>query len=521
MRIRRINRYWQIALNWIAIPLFSLVLLIPCFWQSRIQAADLSSHIYNAWLAHQIHQGKAPGLWISFQSTNVLFDLMLEWLLVRVRPDLAQRVAVSVSVLAFGWGAIVFIFRVAGRNWWLAGPCVAMLSYGFIFHMGFCNFYLSMALCLWYLAISWGQGWRVHAIASFLLVVAWIAHPFPVVWAAGTAAYVALATRIEPRRRALPLLAGLAALVVARVILTHRYAYSWSYNQATLITGANQVGLFGLRYALPMAALLAVWLLLLRKLFKDMGMANLFLMIPFQLWLLNAAAVLLIPDRVMFPQFGHPLGFIAERFSLTAGLWMCALLAGASTTRLSRVALVSAAVCFLGLLYADDRKLNSMEDQLDAAVGTLPQGQRVVSLLPDPSLYSLCLYHDLDRACIGHCLSYANYEASSRQFRIRAGRGNGIVLDNFADVAAAASGTYVVQSLDLPIHLVYRCGPGLTQICSRPMQMGETLAKGIETAQAPVRSHLPLSFTSVLSSFRGCRAESNRSLMITCFLRAE
>src|SRR5271170_2835415 len=112
----------------VSILLFSTALLIPCFWQSRIQAADLSSHVYNAWLAAQIRQGAAPGLWISTQSNNVLFDLVLQWLFARVGPDFAQRVAVSASVLVFGWGAVVFIFRVAGEHWWFAAPCVSMLA---------------------------------------------------------------------------------------------------------------------------------------------------------------------------------------------------------------------------------------------------------------------------------------------------------------------------------------------------------------------------------------------------------
>jgi len=28
--------------------------------------------------------------------------------------------------------------------------------------------------------------------------------------------------------------------------------------------------------------------------------------------------------------------------------------------------------------------------------------------------------HSVDRACIGHCFSYSNYEPSSGQFRVRA-----------------------------------------------------------------------------------------------------
>ncbi len=179
--------------SWIAVPLFSAALLIPCFWQSRIQAADLSSHIYNAWLASRIRQGAAPGLWISSQSNNILFDLMLEWLLGRVGPDLAQKIAVAISVLIFGWGAVLFVFRfqkgfavrssasASPKKWWIAAPCVAMLSYGFIFHMGFFNFFLSMGLCLWSLAI-YGDTDEKFTFASWLYPSSsWLGRliPFP------------------------------------------------------------------------------------------------------------------------------------------------------------------------------------------------------------------------------------------------------------------------------------------------------------------------------------------------------
>jgi hypothetical protein len=463
--------------SWMAIPLFSAALLIPCFWQSRIQSADLSSHIYNAWLASQIHQGAAPGLWISSQSNNVLFDLMLEWLLVRVGSDLAQRLAVSISVLVFAWGAIQFIFRVAGRNWWFTAPCVAMLAYGFVFHMGFFNFYLSMGLCLWYLSIFWSGSWRIRALAVPLLLLAWMAHPFPVVWAAGTAAYIAVADSIQPRRRPLLFTLGLAALVTARYILTHRYPYSWSLDQLTFITGANQTALFGLKYVPAFAALLLIWAFLFHSLIKRLGIAHLASRIPFQLWLLNAAAVVLIPDRLLFPQYARPLGFIASRLSLAAGLTLGAVLAAAPTTRLVRIALVSVAALFFGLLYTDHRELNTMEDKLDIAVTRLPPGQRVISPPPSQSLRSLCFHHDLDRACIGHCFSYANYEPASRQFRIRAWPRNGMVLDDYADVDAVAGGRYVVQPRDLPVYLVYPCGLDFQDVCSRPLQAGETGGK--------------------------------------------
>ncbi len=463
--------------NWIAIPLFSAALLIPCFWQSRIQAGDLSSHIYNAWLASQIRQGAMPGLSISSQSNNILFDLMLDWLFVRVGPSLAQRLAVSLSVLVFGWGALLFIFRIASRSWWFAAPCVAMLAYGFIFHMGFFNFYLSMGLCLWYLAIFWARSWRIRALAAPLLALAWLAHPFPVMWALGIAAYIAVANTVHPPRRFLLMILGLAVLVLARYILIHRYLYSWSLQQAFFVTGANQLELFGLKYMAPFAGLLFLWLSLLRKLVKSVGLIHLVLTIPFQLWILNAAAVVLIPDRILFPQFGLPFGFITDRLSFAAALTLCALLAEMPITRFEKAVMVAVAILFFGLLYADNRELNQLEDRIDALVARFPPWQRVISTLPSQSLHSLCFQHDLDRACIGHCFSYANYEPSSRQFRIRAHPGNGIVLGDYADVDAAASGNYIVQPRDLPVSLIYPCGQDSGDVCSRSLHAGESVGK--------------------------------------------
>ena len=79
--------------------LASALLLVPCFWQARIQAGDLSSHVYNAWLAQLIVRGQAPGLTLAKQSNNVLFDLMLSGLLRAFGAAAAQRIAVSAAVL--------------------------------------------------------------------------------------------------------------------------------------------------------------------------------------------------------------------------------------------------------------------------------------------------------------------------------------------------------------------------------------------------------------------------------------
>src|SRR5215472_17889626 len=63
--------------NWLRLVAVSGLLLLPCFWHQRIEAGDLGSHVYNAWLAQLISKGEAPGLYIAPQWNNILFDFVL------------------------------------------------------------------------------------------------------------------------------------------------------------------------------------------------------------------------------------------------------------------------------------------------------------------------------------------------------------------------------------------------------------------------------------------------------------
>ena len=52
-------------------------------------------------------------------------------------------------------------------------PGVAMLAYGWVFHMGFFNFYLALGLCFWALAIAWNSTPARLAGATVVLMVAY------------------------------------------------------------------------------------------------------------------------------------------------------------------------------------------------------------------------------------------------------------------------------------------------------------------------------------------------------------
>ncbi|MGC1685906.1 MAG: hypothetical protein WA734_09830 [Candidatus Acidiferrales bacterium] len=99
--------------NYLLVIAVSLALIVPCFWHERIEAGDLASHTYNAWLAQLISEGKAPGLWLARQWNNVLFDYCLSGAASIFGIHAAEKIVVSASVLLFFWGAFAFIAGVA------------------------------------------------------------------------------------------------------------------------------------------------------------------------------------------------------------------------------------------------------------------------------------------------------------------------------------------------------------------------------------------------------------------------
>jgi len=58
----------------------------------------------------------------------------------------------------------------------------------------------------------------------------------------------------------------------------------------------------------------------------------------------------------------------------------------------------------------------------------------------------------IDRVCIGHCYSYANYEPGTAQFRVRAVGESPLVVSTYDDSWKMQTGTYVVKPRDLPLY---------------------------------------------------------------------
>src|SRR5580704_13784020 len=191
---------WQFLRNkkW-AILAISAVIIVPCLWHRRIEAGDLGSHVYNAWLAHLIEKGQAPGLYLVRRWNNVLFDWMLLYVAKVAGFAAAERIVVSACVVVFFWGVFAFVAAASGRPPWFLAPCIAMLAYGYSFNMGFLNYYLSIGLACFSLALLW-RGRGLERFFGLLLVpFILLAHPLGFLWLVATAMYAILWSKLPNR----------------------------------------------------------------------------------------------------------------------------------------------------------------------------------------------------------------------------------------------------------------------------------------------------------------------------------
>lgn len=463
------------------VPLVSAAVLTPCFWLPRIHAGDFSSHLYNAWLARLVGEGKIEGLAVTMPWTNVLFDLLLRGLMAIGGPRFAERVAVGAAVLIFFWGSFALARTLSRRHPWFLAPCLAGLAYGWTFHMGFFNFYLALGLSFWALALFWSRGYR-SVFPYGLLAAAGLAHALPVLWAAALALYAAIARRLKPRRRWLLIALALTGMVGVRLAAERAFETGWLFQQAAGATGADQFWVYDRKYFPVFVAVLALWGLWFLRLGETRGKLRTVLGAPFQLWLLTASGILIIPTFVLLP--GHSIGFqfIHERMSLAAGVLVCCMLAATRPSRFEITGMALTIGAFFAMLNRDAARWDRVETEMAGVVRTLPPGQRVVSQLCPPGSRVDPYRNMVNRACLGWCFSYANYEPSSGQFSLRVIGPNAVVAHERSIVWRLENGLHVVEARELPLHQVEWAGTG-SSLRVRALAAGERA--GRDCARAP------------------------------------
>ncbi len=468
-----------VAERWLPIVAFSAILLLPCFWHRRIEAGDLASHTYNAWLAQLIVRGDAPGLYLVRQWNNILVDVALAKLGTAVGLAAAEKIVVSAYVLIFFWGAFAFIAAATRRPPWILVPAIAMIAYGWTFQMGFMNYYLSLGFAFFAAALFW-RGQTVDWIAALLLSgLALLAHPMGFFSLAGTVAYIRLAEKSSDRYRWLVLASAfLAVLALHWYIVRHfRVAY-WDTPFFFLLNGADQLVLYGSRY------LVVAWIALIfgsgcfihgRVQQRKRGEPVWSFRTALELWAILLFVAAMIPELIYLPWYAAPIGFpVARLTAVTAILGLC-ILGSVQPRRWHLAGLAVCAVIFFALLYRDTQTLNGMEDQVEEMTKTLPYGRRVIETIAAPPDSRIpFINHIVDRACIGRCFAFANYEPASGQFRIRVRAGSPLVTDSVDFSNAMENGDYVVRPQDLPMTQIDQCGgKDFTRLCMHDLRAGE------------------------------------------------
>jgi hypothetical protein len=465
---------------WARILMISGVELIPCFWHRRIEAGDLASHTYNAWLAQLIGHGQAPGLWIARQWNNVLFDVLLLRLGNVFGLNAAEKIAVSISVLIFFWGAFALVASMARRIPWFLVPCLMIFAYGWTFQMGFLNYYISLGLAFFGMALAESGHGRELSLLLPLAALTWMAHPLGVVLLFGGGAFLILVKRLSKQGPWMVFGASAITLIITCISISSRYEVirlnisplGYLYNFA----GVDQLGLYGDQYA-PLSALLFIFLMaclasdiLTRKKARKPLTAY---RSPLQIFILAALSTVLIPRVIFFPQYAAPFSYMTERLTSITAILGCCLLGVMTPKKWHLAGFAALAAIFFVFLYTDTGKLNRMEVQAERYERILPPGQRIIATIwPFPGS-RLLFNHFIDRSCIGYCFSYGNYEPSSQQFRVRANPGNQIVTASAVSANDIESGQYVVLRADLPIFQIYQCNLNMTELCMRELVPGE------------------------------------------------
>ena len=464
----------------VVVVVVSLMIVVPCLWHRRIEAGDLASHVYNTWLAELIEKGRSPGLYLSHQTSNVLFDLGLFYAAKLIGLAAAQKVVVSACVLIFFWGAFAFIRALTGRSPWLLTPCIAMLAYGYSFEMGFLNYYVSIGLACFSLAIFLRRRGREWMGGLLLVPIVWLAHPIGFFWLIGTVVYIGIRAKLSGWwKLVLPLSVASAILAVSwYTAYRAKFLVDWDRGPFYFYNGVDQLALFGSRYFIlaGTAFLFGVSCVAMDAYAggKDGAYWKAF-ELPFELYAVTFCATSLLPENLRPSMYAGWIGLLGSRLTTISAILGLCVMGFLKPRKWHLAGFAACALCFFSFLYQDTTWINRLEANAEKLTSELQSGTRVLGTIWAPKGWHVSFVgHVLDRACIGRCFSYANYEPSSEEFRVRAQKGSPVATTSSDDAEDMASGEYEVDETDLPMKQVYQCDErDLTKLCIRDLQAGE------------------------------------------------
>jgi hypothetical protein len=275
-------------------------------------------------------------------------------------------------------------------------------------------------------------------------------------------------------------MAVLGAYVFLKWFIAHdpRFEADWRPGAFFWMNGADQLTTFGARYVTLSRFALAWGILCFLPLFAaavrtGKREATRF-RLPIELYLVALTAAAFVPENIHSDFFAGWIGLLVSRLtSITAIFGLCVL--GLFPLRKWQVAVFAVfALIFFVWTYRDTATISQLEANANALIEALPYGTRIVPVVSAPDGWRVqFIAHSVERACIGHCFSYSNYEPSTGQFRVRVRAGSPIATDDSEKAEAMASGDYVVKQEDLPLVSIFQCDDAdWTKLCAEPLWAG-------------------------------------------------
>jgi hypothetical protein len=193
---------------------------------------------------------------------------------------------------------------------------------------------------------------------------------------------------------------------------------------------------------------------------------------PLELWAIFLFAVAMLPGAIWFPQYTGAVSSITSRLSAATAVFGLAVLGSVQPRKWIFAGLALFAAVFFTLQYRDTAVLNRMEQQIDNLVSDLPYGTRVAYTIDFGNDSRINFRHMVDRACIGKCFAYSNYEPGTGQFRLRVSpQGSPIISNSGLDME---HGDYLVRPADVPMAQIYQPDDAdLTRLAIRDLTPGE------------------------------------------------
>jgi hypothetical protein len=467
------------------VVLISLAVLVPCVWQRHIEAGDLGSHVYNAWLAQLIVRGEVPGLYFARLWHNVLCDLLLLHTADFVGFAVAEKIVVSLTVLIFFWGVFVFITALTQGSPWFLAPCIAMLAYGYSFNMGFLNYYLSIGLACWSIAISLGATRNDRLLSAVIFPVIYLAHPIGFLFAVSAMLYLTLRKILPGYSKLVLPIAAVSAFASLHWFLSAHSDYDIDWTKTGpfyVFNGSDQLVLYGDQYSslAQLAVFFAVICLVvdgvMRRKERGSWLSWQCFALPAELYVLTFAIVMLLPENIRTSPEVAWIGLLVSRLTTVSAIFGLAVLACLKPRKWHAVGFAALAAAFFVFLHDDAVYLNQIEANAESVLSQLPYGTRVIPTLSAPQDSRIeFVGHLADRACINHCFSYLNYEPSSAQFRVRATPGNTFAAAPYSRVEKMVSSSYVFLPQDLPLVQLYECArTDRAKLCTRTLHAGDT-----------------------------------------------